>query len=181
MKKLNLNVKKNLKKSLDKKELKLDVWSLVALIPYVFLPTILKLKGWGGFVVAFTSAWLTGAIFDKPSIRRAAWGIAGVHLLYTEGSDFIQNTIKMPLWRIGTYEFAGTDTSTAQQALDAAAKQTAGSLQDYINNVAELKNFGKENTSSLLNDFLPQAEANAKHQKDGLPFQVETFSEGVSY
>ena len=95
-----LNIKANIKKATNKTEVKQDMTGLIAIPLYLIPATILRLSGWTGLIASFAVTWFTGAMFDIPSVRRNAWGMAGLHLVYGQGSGMINNLFGAPPWQI---------------------------------------------------------------------------------
>lgn len=123
-----LNIQRNLKKASTKREVNLDLWSLAAVPMWILPSTLLKLEAWPGLLCSFGLTWFAGAAFDKPSIRRAAFALAGVHLAYTTGTKAIQDLTGQPIWRMG-----GTATNTSPPPLPNTGAGTAG-LSSYMTN-----------------------------------------------
>lgn len=108
----------NLKNALSKSEVKSDLTGLWAVPIYLGFASLFKLQGYIAFFVSFGLTWLTGAALRKPEICRTAWGIAAAHFVMAEFTPFFQNTLKMPLWRFGNYQFAlNTQNTTGTSGL----------------------------------------------------------------
>lgn len=109
-----INYIANLKKSAKANALKNDATGIVSAIPYVLIPTLLGLTGYAGLATATGVTWLLGALFNNQAIKASAFGVAGVHLLYTAGGSVIEDMIGKPLWRMESPAGA----TTAQQQLN---------------------------------------------------------------
>jgi hypothetical protein len=121
--KFTLQIKQNLKHSMTKQELTDDVSALLAAVTWVLPSTLLNLNGYAGLGVAFASTWGLGALFNIPGLRRAAWALGAVQLVYTAGREPIEKALDKPLWRMD--ETGGeTTTNGLAAAIQAGARMT---------------------------------------------------------
>lgn len=89
----------NLKKSAAPKSLMGDAGGLIAAVCYLLIPTLLRLNGWTGLLVALGSTWLVGAATGNAAIRSSAFAMAGLHILYNKATPLITDTVGAP-WRL---------------------------------------------------------------------------------
>lgn len=121
--KFTLQIKQNLKHSMTKQELTDDVSALLAAVTWVLPSTLLNLNGYAGLGVAFASTWGLGALFNIPGLRRAAWALGAVQLVYTAGREPIETALEKPLWRMDETGGATTANGLAA-AIQAGARMT---------------------------------------------------------
>lgn len=107
-----VDFKGNLKKATSKEATKNDLLGFaIAPLLYTIPASLLKMEGWGGLATSFGLTWLTGALFNLPSVRAMAFGMAGTHLIYGKLSgEFAKADVQ--LWRLG----GTTVTTTGGQA-----------------------------------------------------------------
>lgn len=119
----------NVKNSLKKDSLMTDLSAVLAVIPYVVIPSLFKLSGWTALAVGGLSTWLIGAAFKIPGMKTAALGIAAVHVVYAKFSGELANW-SVPVWRLGD---ATADLDTP--------KAGAGSLRGNMGRLKGLRGY----------------------------------------
>jgi len=128
--KFTLQINSNLKHSMSKQELTDDVSALLAAVTWVLPSTLLNLNGYAGLGVAFASTWGIGALFNIPGLRRAAWALGAVQLVYTAGREPIESALNTSLWRMDesasvTDAASGSSqTNGLMEAMQAGARMT---------------------------------------------------------
>ena len=167
-----INFAANLKNALTKKEVIDDLTGLWAIVPYLGIATVFGMQGYLAWAVSFLGAWATGAILKKPAISRAAFGIAVTHFIMAQFTPFFQDKLKMPLWRMGSYQFATGNP----------ASQGQGSLAAYIpdSNVNTFFNPGNSLVPAGVSDYVDDASASKMLESnvpafDELSIQNENF------
>lgn len=116
----------NFKKNTRKEVLMNDFGAVTAAVPYVILPTVVGLNGWGAFALAVGGTWLLGAIFDIPQWRQGAAAIGSAHLCYTVFAGAIEKVMPHPLWRLegGLNGLWGLSDNTPSMPLQAGSTVT---------------------------------------------------------
>lgn len=82
-----MNLVANFKDSIKQDKL-IDMAMAAAVPVYVrYIPSMLKLNGWAGFLVAYIVPILAGMFFKKPAITLAALSMGVGHLVYHYSND----------------------------------------------------------------------------------------------
>lgn len=76
-----------------------DLHGLLAAPIYLLVPTLFKVNGWAGLLLATLSTWLVGAAFNSQQIKSAAFAMGGLHVLYNKASNVIEDTVG-PVWKL---------------------------------------------------------------------------------
>lgn len=131
----SLAIRQNFKHSVSKNELTDDATALLAVIPWILPATFFGLNGWMGLLVSFASTWGLGAMFNIPGLRRGAWALAAVQIVYANFSQTITDVTGKPVWRFDTQGGVTTlptaDISTQSPGVQglAGAMQAGATLQ----------------------------------------------------
>ena len=131
----SLSVRQNFKHSVSKNELTDDATALLAVIPWILPATFFGLNGWMGLLVSFASTWGLGAAFNIPGLRRGAWALAAVQIVYANFSQQISDVVGKPVWRFdsngGVVSLPTVDVNSQTPGVQglASAMQAGASLQ----------------------------------------------------
>lgn len=93
----------NLKSGLKKEPLKDNaIGAVVGGVLPIVIGTVLKLDGWTGWGVSYGATALIGKALGYNSIATGALAVGTAHLVWTKGSDTVQDVLGNPPWRMGT-------------------------------------------------------------------------------
>lgn len=156
----------NFKKATQKDELMENVvGTLIAAGTYVVLPSIAKLKGWTGFIVAFVGTWVAGVLTGNKTVRSAAWILGATHLVYAKAGGMFAKS-GFGLWRMSGATI-GTSPTTPALPMP-SVPQTNGLPRPNMNGLSRVGSLQQGSTQRMLPNSNRQVTARPTNTVRGL-------------